>query len=135
MPLDIDPINARLSDVRPETNEASVLTILAKHPTKAFTHAELADWTEVSRTSIDKTVDWLLTKGLAQRYADGDHVHITHEHRDAIYRRLRSFRDTQTFERLFDGDYFSEHPDWADAFDDLGDEPLPERGSRTGDND
>jgi DNA-binding MarR family transcriptional regulator len=127
MPIEIQPNDSHPIDVRPETNEANVLAILAKHPNKAFTQAELADRADVSRTSIYKTVDRLLTKGLAQRYTDGDHIHITHERRDAIYRRLRSFRDAQTFEQLFDGDYFSENPNWADEFDDLGREPLPEQ--------
>lgn len=132
MPIEIhpdddpDPI-----DVRPDTNEAAVLAVLAKHPQKAFTQAELADRAEVDRGSIYKTVERLINKGLAQRYADGEHVHVAHDRRDAIYRRLRSFRDARTFERIFDGDYFSENPDWADEFDDLGREPLPERDAES----
>lgn len=121
---DTDPI-----DVRPNTNEAAVLAVLAKHPRKAFTQTELADRAEVSQGSIYKTVERLIDKGLVQQYADGEHVHVVHDRRDAIYRRLRSFRDVQTFARLFDEDYFSENPDWADEFDDLGREPLPERDS------
>lgn len=125
MPIEIQPDDADPIDVRPNTNEAAVLGVLVRHPDQAFTQAELADRAEVGRTSIYKTVDRLIDKGLAQRYTDGEHVHVNHERLETIYRRLRSFRDTETFERLFDGDYFSEHPDWAEEFDDLGRAPLP----------
>lgn len=126
MPIEIQSDDQPSIDIRPNTNEAAVLGVLARHPNQAFTQVELAERAEVGRTSIYKTVDRLIDKGLVQRYTDGEHVHVNHDRYEVIYRRLRSFRDTQTFKRLFDGDYFSEHPDWADEFDDLGREPLPE---------
>jgi len=119
---DTDPI-----DVRPNTNEARVLAVLAMHPTTAFTKTELADRADVKQTSVYKTVDRLLEKGLVEWHADGEHVHINYDRRDAIYRRLRSFKDAKTFERLFDDDYFAENPDWDDDLPDLGQEPLPPR--------
>lgn len=127
MPIEIhrdgdDPI-----DVRPGTNEARVLAVLTKHPDAAFTKAELAERADVKKTSIYKTVDRLLEKGLVERHADGEHVHVDHDRRDAIYRRLRSFKDATTFERLFEDDYFAGNPDWADELPALGREPLPQR--------
>ena len=119
---DTDPI-----DVRPNTNEARVLAVLVTHPTAAFTKTELADRADVKQTSIYKTVDRLLEKGLVEWHADGEHVHINHDRRDAIYRRLRSFKDAKTFERLLDDDYFAENPDWDDDLPNLGREPLPPR--------
>ena len=129
MPIEIhrdgdDPI-----DVRPDTNEARVLAVLTKHPNIAFTKTELADYADVKRTSVYKTVDRLRGKGLITWHADGDHVHVDHDRRDAIYRRLRSFKDASTFERLFDDDYFADHADWDDDLPDLGREPLPLRDS------
>lgn len=126
MPIEIQSDDHPPIDVRPNTHEAAVLAVLATRPNQAFTQVELADRAEVGSTSIYKTVERLIDKGLVQRYGDGEHVHVNHDRYQAIYRRLRSFRDTQRFERLFDGDYFSEHPDWADEFDDLGRERLPE---------
>lgn len=126
MPIEIQSDDPPPIDIRPNTNEAAVLAVLATHPNQAFTQVELAERAEVGRTSIYKTVERLIDKGLIQRYTDGEHVHVNHDRYEVIYRRLRSFRDTQTFKRLFDGDYFSEHPDWADEFDDFGRERLPE---------
>lgn len=125
MPIEIhrdgdDPI-----DVRPDTNEARVLAVLTKHPNTAFTKTELAEYADVKKTSVYKTVDRLLEKGLVEWHADGEHVHVNHDRRDAIYRRLRSFKDASTFERLFDDDYFAEHADWDDDLPDLGRGPLP----------
>ena len=119
---DDDPI-----DVRPDTNEARILAVLTRHPDSAFTKAELAEYAGVKTTSVYKTVDRLLEKGLVERHADGEHVHIHHDRRDAIYRRLRSFKDASTFERIFDDDYFAETPDWDEDLPDLGREPLPPR--------
>lgn len=128
MPIEIhrddDPI-----DVRPGTNEARVLAVFMKHPNTAFTKMELAERGDVKQTSVYKTVDRLLEKGLVEWHADGEHVHVNHDRRDAIYRRLRSFKDASTFERLFDDDYFAEHPDWDEDLPDLGEEPLPPQDS------
>lgn len=129
MPIEIHRDGDEPIDVRPDTNEARVLAVLARHPETAFTKTELADYADVKRSSVYKTVDRLLEKGLAQWHADGDHVHVDHDRREAIYRRLRSFKDASTFERLFAGDHFAEHPDWAGELPDLGEEPLPRRGS------
>lgn len=124
MPIEINRDSDDPIDVRPGTNEADVLAVLTKHPNVAFTKAELAERADVKKTSVYKTVDRLLEKGLVEWHADGEHVHVNHDRRDAIYRRLRSFRDADTFERLFD-DYFAENPDWAEEFPGLGREPLP----------
>ncbi|PSQ33586.1 hypothetical protein BRD09_00290 [Halobacteriales archaeon SW_10_68_16] len=48
---------------------------------------------------------------------------------DVIYRRLRAFKDAETFERLFGEDGFEENPDWSEDLPDLGKEPLPSRES------
>ena len=132
MPIEIhrdgdDPI-----DVRPDTNEARVLAVLTRHPNTAFKKIELADRADVKKTSVYKTVDRLLEKGLVEWHADGEHVHVNHDRHDAIYRRLRSFKDASTFERLFDDDYFAENPDWDDDLLDLGPEPLPPQDSDSG---
>lgn len=121
---DVPPV-----EVRPGTNQAQALAVLVKYPDAAFTPAELAERADIRRTSIYKTVDRLIEKGLVVRHPDGDHVHVNHEVRDQIYHRLRSFRDAETFERHFDGDWFSTTPDWADELDDLGRETLPEANS------
>lgn len=113
-------------DVSPGTNEARALAVLAKHPDAAFTPAELAERADIRRSSVYKTVERLVDKGLVARHPDGDHVHVNHELRDRIYHRLRAFRDAETFERVFDGDWFSRHRDWADDLDDLGAVTLPE---------
>jgi predicted DNA-binding protein YlxM (UPF0122 family) len=137
MPIEIHPDDDLPPiDVQPETNEAAVLGFLAKHPRTGFKAAALSDETGVSRESIYNTVKRLIKKDLAEYHADGKHIYINHDRRDAIYRRLRSFRDRKTFERVFDDDYFSNNPDWDDEFEDLGTEPLPEQvdnGSSTAD--
>jgi len=127
MPIEIHRDDDDSISVQPDTNEARVLAVLVQHPNTAFTKTELAERADVKTTSIYKTVDRLLEKGLVKWHADGRHVHISHEHRDAIYRRLRSFRDTSTFERMFDDDYFAANPGWADGLPDLGKERLPPR--------
>jgi len=127
MPIEIHHDGDDPVDVRPGTNAAHVLAVLTRHPNAAFTRAELAERADVKRTSIYKTVDRLVEKGLVEWHTDGDHVHVNHDRRDAIYRRLRSFRDSRTFERIFDDDYFTGNPDWADELPDLGREPLPPR--------
>ena len=127
MPIEIHRDDDDSISVQPDTNEARVLAVLVQHPNTAFTKTELAERADVKTTSIYKTVDRLLEKGLVKWHADGRHVHISHEHRDAIYRRLRSFRDTSTFERMFNDDYFAANPGWADGLPDLGKEPLPPR--------
>jgi len=129
MPIEIHRDGDEPIDVRPNTNEARVLAVLTRHPNIAFTKTELADRADVKKTSVYKTVDRLLEKGLVEWHADGEHVHVNHHRRDAIYRRLRSFRDASTFERMFDDDYFAEHSDWDDDLPDLGREPLPPQGS------
>jgi hypothetical protein len=48
---------------------------------------------------------------------------------DVIYRRLRAFKDAETFERLFGEDGFEENPDWSEDLPDLGKEPLPPQDS------
>jgi DNA-binding MarR family transcriptional regulator len=127
MPIEIHHSGDDPIDVQPGTNEARILTFLTRHPDTAFTKAELAERTDVKTTSVYKTVDRLIEKGLVERHADGDHIHVTQDRRDAIYRRLRSFKDSDTYERLFDDDYFAEQPEWAEEFPDLGREPLPTR--------
>lgn len=127
MPIEIHHDDDEPIDVRPGTNEARVLAVLARYPNAAFTKTELAERADVKKTSIYKTVDRLLEKGLVEWHADGEHVHIDQDRRDAIYRRLRSFRDSKTFDRVFDDDYFAENPDWADDLPDLGRERLPHR--------
>lgn len=113
-------------DVSPGTNEARALAVLAKHPDAAFTPSELAERADIRRSSVYKTVERLVDKGLVVRHPDGDHVHVNHDVRDRIYHRLRAFRDAETFERVFDGDWFSRHQGWADDLDDLGAVSLPE---------
>ena len=135
MPIEIHRDGDEPIDVRPGTNEARVLAVLTKHPNTAFTKSELADHADVKQTSVYKTVDRLLEKGLIEWHVDGTHVHVDHDRRDAIYRRLRSFKDASTFERLFDGDYFADHADWDDDLPDLGKEPLPPQDSDTGQDD
>lgn len=128
MPIEIEPDNGGTAvNVRPGTNEAAVLGVLARHPGQAFRQAELAERADVDRGSVYKTVERLIEKGLAEWHTDGEHVHVAHDRRDAIYRRLRSFRETETFRRLFGDDAFAEQPAWPDEFDDLGREPLPNR--------
>lgn len=113
-------------DVSPGTNEARALAVLAKYPAAAFTPTELAERADIRRSSVYKTVERLVDKGLVVRHPDGDHVHVNHDVRDRIYHRLRAFRDAETFERVFDGDWFSRHQGWADDLDDLGAVSLPE---------
>lgn len=128
MPIEIHRDGDEPIDVRPDTNEARVLAVLTKHPNTAFTKTELAGYADVKKTSVYKTVDRLLEKGLVEWHADGDR-------RDAIYRRLRSFKDASTFERLFDDDYFAENADWDDDLPDLGREPLPPQDADSGQDD
>jgi len=125
MPIEIHRDDDEPIDVRPGTNEAKILAVLARHPNTAFTKTELGEYADVKQTSVYKTVDRLLEKGFAEWHADGTHVHINHDRRDAIYRRLRSFKDSDTFERLFGEDYFATTPDWDEDLPDLGKEPLP----------
>lgn len=127
MPIEIHPDDdVAPIDVRPETNEARVLAVLASYPKAAFTPTELAERADIQRTSVYKTIERLVDKDLVVRHPDGDHVHVNHDLRDRIYHRLRAFRDAETFERTFDDDWFSRHSDWADGLDDLGPEPLPD---------
>ncbi len=129
MPIEIHRDDDEPVDVRPGTNEAQILAVLARHPNAAFTKTELGEYAGVKQTSVYKTVDRLLEKGLAEWHADGTHVHINHDRRDAIYRRLRSFEDAETFERLLGEDDFAANPDWDDDLPDLGKEPLPPQES------
>ncbi|MFC4986791.1 MarR family transcriptional regulator [Saliphagus infecundisoli] len=126
MPIEIQHDGDDPIDVRPGTNEARVLAVLSKYPNTAFTKTELAEHADVKQTSVYKTVDRLVEKGVIERHSDGDHVHINHDRRDAIYRRLRSFKDANTLERMFDDDYFEENPNWASDLPDLGQERLPQ---------
>lgn len=131
MPIEIHRDDDDPVDVRPDTNEARVLAVLVEHPNTAFTKTELAEYADVKRTSVYKTVDRLLEKELVEWHADGEHVHVDLERRDAIVRRLRSFKDASTFERLFGDDSFAENPDWADDLPDLGTESLPPRDANS----
>jgi predicted transcriptional regulator len=126
MPIEIQRDTDETIDVKPRTNEATVLAYLVKHPQTAFRQVELSNATGVSRSSVYKTVERLIEKGLVEWYVDREHVHINRDRRESIYKRLRSFRDAETFERLFEDDYFAENLDWADDIPDMGKEPLPE---------
>jgi DNA-binding Lrp family transcriptional regulator len=124
MPIEIDPnTESNQIPVQPDTNEAAVLEVLAKHPQQAFTQAELAERAGVKETSVYKTVDRLTGKGLVRRY-DDRHYYVDPDRRDAVYHRLRSFK-----RRRPGGGEDAAEPaatDWSE-YDDREKVPLPDR--------
>jgi DNA-binding Lrp family transcriptional regulator len=128
MPIEIDPnTDSDPIPVQPDTNEAAVLEVLAKHPQQAFTQAELAERAGVKETSVYKTVDRLTGKGLARRY-DDRHYYVDPDARDAIYHRLRSFKRRRPGRAGGDRGPESEPTatDWGE-YDDREKVPLPDR--------
>jgi hypothetical protein len=123
MPIEIDPnTESAPIPVQPDTNEAAVLEVLAKHPQQAFTQAELAERAGVKATSVYKTVDRLTGKGLIRRY-DDRHYYVDPDARDAIYHRLRSFKRRRPGRG--GGESEPATTDWSE-YDDREKVPLPD---------
>lgn len=74
-------------------------------------------------------------RGIVTGIDDEPHVEgrrLTVRRVGAVAEKRGLNRDATTFERLFDDDYFAEHPDWADDLPDLGRERLPPRDADEG---
>lgn len=98
MPRHIDELrNDDPFPVKPGTNEYEALSFLVSHREYGFTPAEIADHTDVSSSSVSKTVARLYEKGLVSRSSGA--YYVEPERADEVKRQLESL-DSAT--RLFD---------------------------------
>lgn len=125
MPIKIDAHDGTDFPIKPGTNEATALRFLVRHPGYGFSPAELATETEVSNASAGKTLRRLVDKNIIETTGDG-YYYVQSEDVDRLRSRLMSLRSLDHLFETFDGDWYSNHPGWADDLPDLGPTPVPE---------
>jgi len=113
MPVHVDDLtNGEPFPVKPDTNEYDALRFLVANREYGFTPSEIADQTEVSDSSIAKTMTRLFEKDLVER-SDGVY-YVPPEDADEIKQRLESLDSAvQLFESTPDDDAYSEDG-WED---------------------
>lgn len=80
MPIHVDELTSdEPFPVKPDTNEYEALSFLVAHREYGFTPAEIANHTDISKSSASKTMARLFEKGLVERsegayYVDPDRV-------------------------------------------------------------
>ncbi|MFD1635407.1 MarR family transcriptional regulator (plasmid) [Haloplanus ruber] len=113
MPVHVDEFtNGEPFPVKPDTNEYEALRFLVANREYGFTPSEIADKTDISDSSITKTMTRLFEKDLVARSAGV--YYVPPEGADTIKQRLESLDATvQLFESTPDDDAYSKDG-WED---------------------
>jgi DNA-binding transcriptional ArsR family regulator len=113
MPIHVDELTSdEPFPVKPDTNEYEALSFLVTHREYGFTPTEIADHTDISKSSASKTMMRLFEKDLVERsegayYVDPDRV-------DTLKQRLTSLDSTvEFFESASSDDAYAEEG-WED---------------------
>jgi hypothetical protein len=106
MPIELSQTDGPDLNVRPGTNEATLLKFLYRHQRYGFTPKELSDETAVGYTSSQKTLDRLREKGLIGKTAEGYYHALADEQ---IARRVAGLHSLDALSRdLRDDDGLSD---------------------------
>lgn len=125
MPIELSHPDDPDLNVRPGTNEATLLKFLYRHRRYGFTPKELSDETAVAYSSIQKTLDRLREKSLIDKTTDGYYHALDN---DTIARRVASLHSLDAISRdLREDDSLSD-----EAVAELPDLDPPEQLTPTG---
>lgn len=116
MPIDIDALqNSAALPVKPNTNEHTLLSVLADHPDKAFTTSELSNLTEIPDSSVSKTLSRLVEKGVVRK-VDGYWAVAD----DVVATQVASLVSLEAIEARYGDDAYGRSDEWTDDLPDLG---------------
>jgi DNA-binding transcriptional ArsR family regulator len=114
MPLELDSTDD-IPPVRPGTNAHELLSVLLDHPDMGFTPKELAQMTDVSHSSIHKTLSRLKEKGLVRKV---DSYWAVSE--DLAASRIANVVSLQQIKAEYGDDAYGADDEWAETAPDLG---------------
>jgi hypothetical protein len=114
MPIKLDS-NDEAPPVKPGTNAHELLSVLLDHPEMGFTPKELAEMTDVSHSSVHKTLARLREKALVRKV---DSYWAVAE--DVASSRVANVVSLQQIEAEYGDDAYGENDDWAAQVPDLG---------------
>ena len=115
MPIRIDSSGGDPPPVSPDTNAHELLTILLDHPEMGFSPKELTELTDVSHTSVHKTLSRLQEKGLVQNV---DSYWAVAE--DVAASEIANVVSLQQIEAEYGDDAYGDDDEWAEGAPDLG---------------
>lgn len=117
MPIKLDRTDDAddLPPVRPGTNEHELLATLLEHPDMGFTPRELADLTDVTHSSIHKSLTRLREKGLVRKI---DSYWAVED--DIAASRVANVVSLQSIEATYGDDEYGTDDEWAEDAPDLG---------------
>jgi DNA-binding MarR family transcriptional regulator len=122
-------------DIKPATNQAKVLRLLAEHDDEAYTPSAIAAETEVSQSSAPKVCQRLAEKG-AVRCLDG-YYFVNQEKRQEIRDLLVSFHQERLLAEMVEKEAaLDSDADWGEMTDrtELTDEEVKEELAELEDN-
>lgn len=114
MPIELDSTD-EIPPVRPGTNAHELLSVLLDHPDMGFTPKELAQMTDVSHSSVHKTLSRLKEKGLVRKV---DSYWAVSE--DVAASRIANVVSLQQIEAEYGDDAYGADDEWAESAPDLG---------------
>jgi len=108
MPIHVDELtNDEPFPIKPDTNEYEALSFLVANHQYGFTPGEIAEHTDITKSSASKTMTRLFKKGLIKR-SDGVY-YVDPERADRLKQRLKSLDATvQLFESAPTDDAYAE---------------------------
>ncbi len=115
MPIKIDS-HTDFLQITPGTNAQELLAVLLEHPEMGFTPKELAELTDVSHSSVHKTLARLREKGLLRKF---DSYWAVAE--DVAASQLATVVSLKEIEAEYGDDaYGNDDDDWTQTVPDLG---------------
>jgi hypothetical protein len=118
MPIERDHLetDGTLLPVKPGTNAHELLSVLVENRDLGFTAGELAELTDVPRSSVGKTLSRLKDRGLVEKI---DEYWLVAD--DALATHVGALLSLEALEARYGDDYYGRNDDWADGLPDLGD--------------
>ncbi len=114
MPIKLDG-GDETPPVKPETNAHELLSVLLAHPEMGFSPKELAEMTDVSHSSVHKTLARLREKGLVRKV--DSYWAVTD---DTAASRIANVVSLQQIEAEYGDDAYGADDDWAETVPNLG---------------